>query len=301
MNPITERAKTETAADIIQDNTLESLLDSEYGIQVSPSTDVRETIWFRKFIEPYNRGNTEQALSILGEAFKSDPEEGLIWFWYGHIQDEVYRDHKKALQYYLTGARLCDKGKAYLLEKAAEQLLLECHDVANSIKFFFLTIQSAHADEKSDKAYVTEERAYQFLQIILYEHYFEDLSRLLVPKIISMKTQLSDEYRLKIRKSIEDSPYDQRTKNIIYKMYPILLDTNKPSQLTSDVVFYREIKKLTESGRIATYQIYKAELARSAMDFLKNNPVDRDTLVIIVETPEGNFHRDNRGVHQEPE
>ena len=48
-----------------------------------------------------------------------------------------------------------------------------------------------------------------------------------------------------------------------------------------------------------TYEIYKAQSKSSALEFLKQKPVNKPLYYIIVETPEGNWGKDIEGIYQE--
>ena len=52
-------------------------------------------------------------------------------------------------------------------------------------------------------------------------------------------------------------------------------------------------------GGTATYRIYKAPSAASAKAFLQENPVDKNFYYIVVETPEGNYGCDVKGIYKE--
>lgn len=80
---------------------------------------------------------------------------------------------------------------------------------------------------------------------------------------------------------------------------------SKKIQKPSEVVFVREYteKKIVygeQNNEVTlTYRIYKAADAASAKEFLKENPVNRPTYYVIVETPEGNWGRDIDGIYKE--
>ena len=69
---------------------------------------------------------------------------------------------------------------------------------------------------------------------------------------------------------------------------------NEPNQ----VKFVRE-EKIQKLGQTFIYKVYKALNAISAKDFLKENPVDKNNLYFVVETPEGNYCRDLDGIYKE--
>jgi len=64
------------------------------------------------------------------------------------------------------------------------------------------------------------------------------------------------------------------------------------------VVFVRE-DRTQRMGQTMTYRIHKGPDAASAKAFLDQNPVTRNFLYIIVETPEGNYCRDIQGIYKE--
>lgn len=64
------------------------------------------------------------------------------------------------------------------------------------------------------------------------------------------------------------------------------------------VVFVRE-ERQQDRGETLIYRIHKGPDAESAKAFLKQNPVNRDSYFIVVETPEGNYCRDSQGIYQE--
>jgi hypothetical protein len=60
----------------------------------------------------------------------------------------------------------------------------------------------------------------------------------------------------------------------------------------------REDRQL-DRGETLIYRIHKGPDAESAKAFLKQNPVNRDSYFLVVETPEGNYCRDSQGIYQE--
>jgi hypothetical protein len=49
------------------------------------------------------------------------------------------------------------------------------------------------------------------------------------------------------------------------------------------------------------YHIYKAPDAAAALAFLQDNPINQASVYLVVETPEGNYCRDRKGVFKEVE
>ncbi len=64
------------------------------------------------------------------------------------------------------------------------------------------------------------------------------------------------------------------------------------------VVFVRENRQ-QKMGHTMIYRIHKGPDAASAKAFLEKNPVTKQLLYIIVETPEGNYCRDIQGIYKE--
>lgn len=54
-----------------------------------------------------------------------------------------------------------------------------------------------------------------------------------------------------------------------------------------------------QNANNALYKVYKGPDEQSAMAFLQQNPVTKDFLYLVVETPEGNFCRDKAGIYRE--
>lgn len=73
----------------------------------------------------------------------------------------------------------------------------------------------------------------------------------------------------------------------------------KSAKVPSEVTFVREEKKPGALGGTWTYRIYEAGDAESARAFLEANSVDEPHLYLVVETPGGNFCRDQMGMYQE--
>lgn len=65
------------------------------------------------------------------------------------------------------------------------------------------------------------------------------------------------------------------------------------------VIFIREDLSVLPTGNTATYRIHRASNAATAKQFLKNHPVNKPLLYIIVETPEGIYGRDIQGIYRE--
>lgn len=64
------------------------------------------------------------------------------------------------------------------------------------------------------------------------------------------------------------------------------------------VVFVREDRQ-QGMGHTMIYRIHKGPDAASAKAFLEKNPVTKQLYYIVVETPEGNYCRDIRGIYKE--
>lgn len=73
----------------------------------------------------------------------------------------------------------------------------------------------------------------------------------------------------------------------------------KPEETKPDeVVFVRE-DIVEGDGDTCTYRVYKGPNAGSAQAFLSRNPVTRNFLYLAVETPDGNYCRDIKGIYKE--
>lgn len=64
------------------------------------------------------------------------------------------------------------------------------------------------------------------------------------------------------------------------------------------VTFIKE-ERQNKMGATFIYRIYKAPDAASAKAFLEQNPVTKQHVYIVVETPEGNYCRDIQGLYKE--
>ncbi len=65
-----------------------------------------------------------------------------------------------------------------------------------------------------------------------------------------------------------------------------------------EVVFIREERK-QGAGGTAVYRVHRGPNKASAMAFLQQNPVTAQLVYIVVETPDGNYCRDNLGIYKE--
>ncbi len=75
---------------------------------------------------------------------------------------------------------------------------------------------------------------------------------------------------------------------------------SKVAAVDGGVAFVREERKVSSFGTM-TYRIYSAPGAETAKQFLKENPVTRPLHYLVVETPEGNYGRDQDGIYAEQE
>ena len=64
------------------------------------------------------------------------------------------------------------------------------------------------------------------------------------------------------------------------------------------VVFVREDRH-QKMGQTMLYRIYQGSDADSAKEFLTKTPVDKNFYYLVVETPEGNYCRDIKGMYKE--
>lgn len=64
------------------------------------------------------------------------------------------------------------------------------------------------------------------------------------------------------------------------------------------IIYIREDIKLVQ-GQTMIYRIYKGHNAASAKAFLEKNPVAKEFYYLVVETPDGNYCRDNLGMYKE--
>lgn len=65
------------------------------------------------------------------------------------------------------------------------------------------------------------------------------------------------------------------------------------------VEFVREDVREGESGETSVYRVYRAPNVADAKTFLEESPVTEPQFFLIVETPEGNFCRDIKGIYKE--
>lgn len=70
------------------------------------------------------------------------------------------------------------------------------------------------------------------------------------------------------------------------------------SKKSGQVVFVREDKQ-NRMGVNFTYKIHKGPNAAAAKEFLANQPVNKQFLYYVVETPEGNYCKDIQGMYKE--
>ena len=70
----------------------------------------------------------------------------------------------------------------------------------------------------------------------------------------------------------------------------------KPSR--SKVTYLKEETHMVD-GQPCKYRVHKAASKDEAMTFLTDNPVTKNFLYIVVETPEGNYSRDINGIFKE--
>jgi hypothetical protein len=92
--------------------------------------------------------------------------------------------------------------------------------------------------------------------------------------------------------------YGGRCKNELEPEKHLLRTQSQQVTWTGDVVFIREDRKQS-MGKTMIYRIYKGTNASSAQAFLRQHPVDKQFLYIVVETPEGNYCRDIQGMYKE--
>lgn len=209
-----------------EQGTLDALLDAEYGTQVTPNIAALQHTWFAEFRKHYDHKDATRAIAILDEAKANEPHDGFSWFWYAKVHENIYRDSQKTLLHYLTGAKKCDRMKTGLLQEAAEYLLFECKDVTNATKLFFKAILSVSASTKewgdsSSMGYLAQERAFQFLQVVL-NFYGSQASAEHLMRTVSMVTHLDSGYVATIREILAQSPDADRTRALIDDMFPKL-------------------------------------------------------------------------------
>ncbi len=76
--------------------------------------------------------------------------------------------------------------------------------------------------------------------------------------------------------------------------WPTVITTSAASVKTDNVTFVSEDHK-----GMHTYRVHRAPSKAAAMAFLQANPVPRNYLYLIVETPDGDFGRDINGIYEE--
>ena len=62
---------------------------------------------------------------------------------------------------------------------------------------------------------------------------------------------------------------------------------------------YSEAKMALGEERTYTYEVYRANTAQEAKDFLGKKSVPKMYFFIVVETPEGNWGKDYQGMYKE--
>jgi len=70
-------------------------------------------------------------------------------------------------------------------------------------------------------------------------------------------------------------------------------------QAKADEVEFIRQDVVGSGANAATYRTYRGPNAESAREFLKKNPVTQQFLYLVVETPEGNYGRDVKGIYKE--
>ncbi len=74
--------------------------------------------------------------------------------------------------------------------------------------------------------------------------------------------------------------------------------TQESKKAIGKVTFVREDRQDGDGG-IAVYRIYRAPNAEAAKAFLQENSVTKNLYYIVVETPEGNYGLDIKGIYKE--
>ncbi len=219
------------ARDIAMAETLEELFDADYGVQNAVDRPAFDREWFPRFKNHYDKKEADLAIEVLDEAFEKDRSDGLLWYWYGEVEADLYSRHEDALRYYLTGAKTCESSKTNLLQAAAERLLLDCNDVENATKFFFKTILSV---SESTRAWgnamggLVQERAFLFLRGILEYYGFKQYSDYIKSKV-PLATSLDYAYKQKILCALRGYNGKENISRLIEGMFPEL--KNKIEQL----------------------------------------------------------------------
>ncbi|MFC1855479.1 hypothetical protein ACFL2A_02925 [Thermodesulfobacteriota bacterium] len=72
-----------------------------------------------------------------------------------------------------------------------------------------------------------------------------------------------------------------------------------PEKPPESKIVYVEEERKEMLGQTMIYKVYKGPDAASAMEFLEANPVDAPNFHLVVETPEGDYCRDIKGIFKE--
>jgi hypothetical protein len=92
--------------------------------------------------------------------------------------------------------------------------------------------------------------------------------------------------------------YNGKRKNDLEPVKKAKSDSKTDNQNLGKIIFIREYSKMVQ-GQMMIYRIYKGPNAALAKDFLEKNPVAKEFYYLVVETPEGNYCRDNLGMYKE--
>ena len=89
---------------------------------------------------------------------------------------------------------------------------------------------------------------------------------------------------------------EQTTQPTVQAVVPTEQQITKPEvgPPRKKVVFLRE-----DRDNDNVWVVYKAPTKTTAMTFLSRQRIDRPSYYVVVETPEGNFGKDNNGIYQE--
>ncbi len=213
-------------ADLLGDATLERLIDADFGSQMIPDLSAFKHDWFAEFKMHYDNKDAGLATAVLHREMQREPRDGLSWYWYALVEADLRANRHAALLVFLVGAKTCNRMKTGLLEEAAEQLLLEWHEVENATKLFFKALLSVTPSTKawgdvSRIEYLNQERAFRFLEVLLECCGFPSFLHYIVVNV-PMATHLESQYVQEIRQIVQRFGDPLRTRAIVNQMFPEL-------------------------------------------------------------------------------
>jgi hypothetical protein len=207
---------------------INELLNAEFGLQTLKDRPASEYEWFAKFKVKYDNHEISAALLVLENAFSDDADNGLIWLLSGVLYKEGYQNYEKALQFFLSGAKRCERYKTALLTEAGELLLLEKKDIRQAFKIFCLAVLaitdgSKAWDDPASPGALPQERAFQFMRVLLTAYDFQDY-RLYLERNVRFHISLEQTLIEKILALCSAPFLTEQMKEVILQMFPLVIE-----------------------------------------------------------------------------